>query len=260
MFTEIVKKSYAKINLFLEVLGKRSDGYHELETIFQEVSLHDDIIIRIDSSKSRAISLECSSLNILPERNLGYRAAELFLEKFNIDDHIYIKIHKNIPSGAGLGGGSSNAGAVLIALANYYQIDPVSSEIKKIALSLGADVPFFLEGGCALGRGVGELLTPMEVKPMIFVLIFQSVVVPTASVYKALKMRLTEGSNHDIKSDVFFRGDLQSVTGRFFNRLEEVTFNLFPELKNIKSLLLELPSYGALMSGSGSAFFFRCFK
>ena len=122
---KLTDRAYAKINLFLEVVGKRPDGYHELETIFHQIDLYDNISIAISKTKKNEsnISLSCPKLDIFPEQNIAYKAAKLFCEKFNVKDHINITIEKNIPVGAGLGGGSSDAAAVLRLLADHYLQD-----------------------------------------------------------------------------------------------------------------------------------------
>ena len=155
----MIEKSFAKVNLFLEVVGKRPDGYHELETVFHEIDLFDTIELNVSPSKdSQKIEVECKKLNILPEENIVYKACKAFFSKFDIKDSVFIKIEKNIPSGAGLGGGSSNAACVLKMLAKIYNIKNYFEELHPIATRLGADVPFFLKGGTAIGRGIGEKL------------------------------------------------------------------------------------------------------
>ena len=255
---KLTDRAYAKINLFLEVVGKRPDGYHELETIFHQIDLYDNISIAISKTKKNEsnISLSCPKLDIFPEQNIAYKAAKLFCEKFNVKDHINITIEKNIPVGAGLGGGSSDAAAVLRLLADHYLQDQDFSVIEQIALSLGADVPFFLKGGTCVGRGIGEKLESVQLsRQYYFVLVLPDIFVSTANVYQSIARILTDGANYDIVLSALQKGNIEEISPLLYNRLEEISFSLYPKLKEIKEVLASLTKYGCLMSGSGSAFF-----
>jgi 4-diphosphocytidyl-2-C-methyl-D-erythritol kinase len=263
------QKSYAKINLFLDILNLRSDGYHNIETIFHEIDLYDVINIEINSNnslESPQITVICDKLSISQEDNIVYKAVKLFCEKFDINHNIKIIIDKNIPSGAGLGGGSSNAACVLNILSDFYK----KPDIFEIAVKLGADVPFFLKGGTAIGRGIGEDLEPLNTnKKFIFVLTVPELSVSTEDVYKQLdnlgfvsgfedKSKLTQTGECDILATALLQENPEIIVEKLYNRLEEPAFFLYPELKNIKNRLHEYADKISLMTGSGSAFFSIC--
>jgi 4-diphosphocytidyl-2-C-methyl-D-erythritol kinase len=250
-------RSLAKINLDLRVLNKRLDGYHELRTIFQTISLADTIEIEYQPGPSR-IDLK-SNLNI--SDNIIARAADSVMKATRRTGRIGFVLHKRIPLGGGLGGGSSNAAAVLLALP-FLLGKPLPMEmLMELAAGLGSDVPFFLFGGTAIGLGRGTELYPLpDVPARPSVLITPGIHVSTKEAYAKLGRELTTGS------PVPATGNFQALAWRIanaspigdwgnINDFEDVVFRLHPQLKSIKGKLLKLGARPALMSGSGSSLF-----
>jgi 4-diphosphocytidyl-2-C-methyl-D-erythritol kinase len=244
--------SPAKINLFLKVVGRRPDGYHEIITLLTRIGLFDTVELAFDQP---SISVTCSHPKV-PEdsRNLAYRAASLFLDALSIHDGVGISIDKVTPVAAGLGGGSSNAAAVLMGLNQHYGFPFSAGELKKIALKVGADVPFFLFRHVAVARGIGgDLEVYEDLPPLSVVLVCPGFEVHTAWVYENLNLRLTNcDKNFKIRS---LKQDFSRVKDFLFNDLEQVTIGKFPEIKTIKKALLDLGAEAALMSGSGPSVF-----
>lgn len=243
--------SNAKINLTLDVLKKREDGYHELKMIMQTVSLFDSINLR---KAEKGISLK-TNLKYLPtdRRNIAFAAAELFLETSGINDGISINIKKTIPVAAGLAGGSSNAAAVLVGLNKMYGGIFTEQQLCELGGKLGSDVPFCIAGGCALCEGRGEILTPLPDLPTTtFLIVKPPVRVSTAEVYAHLKAdKLTEHPDTNGTIDAIRSGDKDAVAVRMFNVLETVTAVQHPEIKRIKQEMIDLGAIGSVMSGSG---------
>src|SRR5450759_4610317 len=152
-------RAYAKINLTLDVKGRRADGYHELATVMQTVDLHDTLCLT--SAGDGRVGIVCTRPELGNEENLAARAAQLLRERFSISQGVLIELRKRIPVAAGLGGGSSDAAAVLLALQRWWRLPPSLSELQALAATLGSDVPFFLTGGLALCEGRGERVTPL---------------------------------------------------------------------------------------------------
>ena len=243
--------SYAKINLTLDVLRKREDGYHELKMIMHTVSLFDSINIR---RSENGIFLK-TNLKYLPtdKRNIAYAAAQLFLEKAGISDGVAINIKKTIPVAAGLAGGSSNAAAVLVGLNQMYGGIFTEDELCKMGEQLGSDVPFCIAGGCALCEGRGEILTQLpDLASTTFLIAKPPVRVSTADVYSNLKAdKLSEHPDTDGVIDAIGRGDKEAVSVRMFNVLETVTATRHPEIKRMKQEMIDMGATGSVMSGSG---------
>jgi len=242
----------SKINLFLYVLKKRQDGYHELFTSFLKISLFDEIIIYKKEGK-RAISLEVSSDCNLSngKENLCYRAAEAFLDTFKRDWTIDIKLKKNIPIGAGLGGGSSDAAATIRILRSFLSkdINPSNKEILDLGSRLGADVPFFLyDDTFCVARGIGDEIISKKAPDFYFVLINPNFSVDTAWVYKNLRLTI-------LKDDTIFADDQNLERFLWHNELENVVVESYPEIGYIKGLLLKNGALASMMSGSGSSVF-----
>jgi 4-diphosphocytidyl-2-C-methyl-D-erythritol kinase len=242
----------AKINLWLEVVRKREDGYHDISSLMLPVSVFDKIRLEVQPGNG-GISMTCDRPEIpSDERNLAWRAARLFLETSGKKAGIHIDLEKHIPSAAGLGGGSSDAGGVLVVLNSFFE-NPISpSDLEKLALKLGADVPFFLHARPALATGVGEKLEFAENVPSYpLVLIKPPVIVPTGWVYQNLK--LTKSASK-IKLDSLSVHPRQ--IGEFIeNDLESVTVPRFPVIADLKHWLLGQGALAASMSGSGPTVF-----
>ena len=244
--------SPAKINLALHVVAKRPDGYHELSMIMARISLYDDIKLTL---ADEGVSLSCN-LSSVPhgEDNIAWKAASTLIREKKLDTGVHIDIRKRIPMGGGLGGGSSNAAAVLMGLNSLTGEKAGKDELMKMGLGLGADVPFFIFQKAALAEGVGEKLVEVEGFPQVWlVLINPGIHVPTGEIFGQLNLGLTkEGKNLNITR---FNRDLSTVRSIMTNDLENVTFKIYPEVQEAKSLLLKYGAMAALMSGSGSTVF-----
>jgi len=251
----LILKAFAKVNLGLEVLRRREDDYHEIETILQTIDLADELSF---SPRKEEISIKCQP-PLLPSdsSNLVYRASHLIKERFKVDKGVHISLNKRIPLGAGLGGGSSDAASTLIGLNIFWRLNLAHIDLFSLAKEIGSDVPFFLTGGTALARGRGELIEPLpHLPPAFFVLIFPPFSISTEWAYKNLKLRLTEKSEYiKIIRKGIEEGNLKKVAQNLYNRLEEVVFANHPILKEIKDGLISAGVLGAVMSGSGSTIF-----
>lgn len=246
-------RSYAKINLGLRILGKRSDGFHELQTLFHRVNLSDTIRFeRID----HGVTLDTDRADIPRDRsNLCVRAAEAVLRD-TPDAGVHMELQKCIPAGAGLGGGSSNAATVLRTLPRLLGLDIPAEELQEIAASLGSDVPFFLHEGSALARGRGEVLDHFSWhSPWWILLVVPDVHVSTAWAYAQL--RLQRYQNHMDMRSILMRAHERpdALETLLHNDFEDAVMEAHPAIRRVKERLLEGGASGALMSGSGSAVF-----
>ncbi len=248
----MIVRAPAKINLWLEVTGKREDGYHDLSSLMLPISVFDRITLGLRPGNA-PISLACDTDEIpCDERNLAWRAADLFLKATGKKTEVALGIEKLIPWGAGLGGGSSDAAGVLYALNCFFEGIVAADELASMALSLGADVPFFLHSRPVLATGVGEKLEFVRSVPDYpLVLIKPPIVVPTAWVYQNLK--LTK-SRAQIKLASFEDHPYQ-LEGCIENDLESVTVSRYPVIAEIKRYLLDKGALAASMSGSGPTVF-----
>ena len=251
-------KAPAKVNLFLEILGKRDDGFHEIETIMQEIDLADSLQFE---ETQEGVTLECNDKNIPANQdNLVCKAANLILEECGIRKGVIINLEKNIPVGAGLGGGSSDAATTLKALNSLWKVGLNNEELMEFAAKLGSDIPFFINGKTALCRGRGELITPVEVRNrMDYIILFPRVHISTETIYKNLKIDLTK-KRKDVSFflDALKYSEAASISKLLFNRLEEIIFATYPDLLQVKSTLESFDFCGLSISGSGSAFFGLC--
>ena len=251
-------KAPAKVNLFLEILGKRDDGYHEIETIMQEIDLADSLQFE---ETQEGVTLECNDKNIPANQdNLVCKAANLILEECGIKKGVLINLEKNIPVGAGLGGGSSDAATTLKALNSLWKVGLNNEELMGFAAKLGSDIPFFINGKTALCRGRGELITPVEVRNrMDYIILFPRVHISTETIYKNLKIDLTK-KRKDVSFflDALKYSEVAGISKLLFNRLEEIIFATYPDLLQVKSTLESFDFCGLSISGSGSAFFGLC--
>jgi 4-diphosphocytidyl-2-C-methyl-D-erythritol kinase len=244
-------KSFAKINLGIEVLGKRDDGYHEIRTLFQSLNLFD--LLTFFSCSRDEIVLKGDDDSIpWDESNLIHQAAALLKKSHSVKEGVDIRVTKNIPAGKGLGGGSSNAAVTLLALNKMWGIGLKMDTLKDLGALLGADVPYFFEGGLCLGQGKGDILFPQEdLVPFLCVLVLPSLSVSTSTVYEKYRSSLTS----QVKDSKIIRFLDSRDLGFLENDLEETVFRTYPQIKAIKSLLQEQGSGLTLMSGSGSAVF-----
>ncbi|HVG17965.1 MAG TPA: 4-(cytidine 5'-diphospho)-2-C-methyl-D-erythritol kinase [Blastocatellia bacterium] len=245
-------KSYAKINWTLDVLFKREDGFHELRTIYQTVSLHDRLRI---SATPNAIEITCDDSRVpTDETNLAHRATTALRQATGVTAGARIEIEKRIPVAAGLGGGSSNAAAALLGLARLWEVEVADREMVELAMSLGSDVPFFLVGGTALGVGRGEEVYPIEQADCEHLLLVNpGFAVPTATAYARLS-RLTRSRSPRIIPFTLFAAKA-ALPLAASNDLELVVSAAHPEIAELKRRLLGLGARHALMSGSGATVF-----
>jgi 4-diphosphocytidyl-2-C-methyl-D-erythritol kinase len=251
--------SYAKINLLLRILGGRPDGYHELDTVYQTVSLQDTLTFHFDPGAPFSLVLEASD-NMVPsdQSNLICRACFAFHEEYPIRHAVRVEVEKRIPMASGLGGGSSNAAVALIALSRLYDWPLCRDALRDIAARLGADVPFFLTGGTARGTGRGDIIEPVDDLPSSPVLIVRSpVTCSTPDIYREYDERgLLTGGGNSTKIPYDWRPEsLKDLFSHIENDLEQVVFALYPELDSIKKRLLDTGAEAASLSGSGSAVF-----
>lgn len=253
-------RARAKINLFLQILGKRPDGYHDLRTLMQEINLSDELIFK--KAVGEIIKISCSDRNLpVNQGNLVYRAAEILKKeawgKGLKTSGLQIHIRKNIPVGAGLGGGSSDAAATLKALNVLWELRFTAKKLAEIGSRIGSDVPFFIYGGTALASGRGEKLNKWPDLPSFrLVLIKPFFSISTAWAYKNLKINLTKRpKNIKIIQYCLRKGWFGKLREHIFNDLEQVAVAKHPQLKEIQQELLNLGAVAALMSGSGSTVF-----
>jgi 4-diphosphocytidyl-2-C-methyl-D-erythritol kinase len=242
-------RSFAKINLGLEITGKRSDGFHTLRTIFQTIDVSDELELR--EVRQPRIRLSGSDSRIAwDDSNIIARACRLIYENYPLRRGFDITVNKNIPPGSGLGGGSGNAAVLLLFLDQHFNLNIPFSQLNDMAAGLGADVPFFLRGGTALGEGIGEVLTSLPaIKPHTLALFIPPLLVSTALIFS--RFRLTKAA-FPSKIQLFLRkGDFSILE----NELENVTFELFPEIREIKQKMLLGGCDFVQMTGSGSAVF-----
>jgi 4-diphosphocytidyl-2C-methyl-D-erythritol kinase len=248
-------KAYAKINIALDIVGKREDGYHLLRMIMQSIDLYDTIIIdKVDSG----IKLKCNKHYVpTDERNLAYKAAKLFIETYSINQGVEIDLVKNIPVSAGLAGGSTDAAGVLKLMNKIFNINASEEELKALGLKLGADVPYCISGGTALCEGIGEKITQLKpFKDKILVLIKPPFGVSTKEVYREFNLskaifhpKIEELIKAMEKDDIYF------VSDNMKNLLENVTLKKHRVITNIKEEVKLNGSIGTMMSGSGPTVF-----
>ena len=248
-------KAYAKVNISLDIVGKREDGYHLLEMIMQSIDLYDELNIE---KQNKDITIKCNKPYVpTDERNLAYKAAKLFIEKYNINSGVNISIKKNIPVCAGLAGGSTDGAAVLKAMNKIFGVEASDEELMELGLKLGADVPYCIKGGTALCTGVGEKVTELKnFKDKILVLVKPPFGVSTKSVYQEFDLsKVRSHPNTEIIIKAIEENDLKLVSNNMKNLLENVTLRKHKVLINIKEEMRALGSIGAMMSGSGPTVF-----
>jgi len=249
-------KALGKINLGLDVLGVREDGYHDVRMVMQTVYLYDDVIIRRKTGPG--IEVE-SNLYYLPvdENNIAYKAAKLLTDEFDLTNGVFITLKKHIPVSAGMAGGSANAAAVLFGMNRMFRLGLGEEELMERGLKLGADVPYCIKRGTVLAEGIGEKLTPLPPLPKCQILIAKpGVSVSTKWVYDRIDAK--KNLQHpDIDGIIagLHHGDLQAVARSMGNVLEEVTIGAYPVIEEIKSRMKDSGALNAIMSGSGPTVF-----
>ena len=251
MTVEVVKESPAKLNLVLEILGRRDDGYHEIASLMQRISLFDEMTFKL---VDEGIAIHCPESS-LPEDedNIVYRAAQMLLATGSYNVGVEIVIRKRIPLAAGLGGGSSNAATTLITLNEMIGSGFDTGDLMKMGAELGADVPFFVFGKTAWAFGIGERLQAAKnIPPMWFVLVNPGVELSTKVVYENVKIELTNGV---IKYNIPRLQTVSQVVCGLRNDLERVSEEICPVISEIKERLMVHGALGSLMSGSGPTVF-----
>ena len=250
-------KSRAKINLSIDVLGKREDGYHLVEMIMQTIDLYD--IIRIKELDINNITIKSNSSNIpLDENNIVYKAIDLLRNQFNINKGVEVFIEKNIPIAAGMAGGSSNAAAVLVGLNKLWDLNLSEEELQVIGFKLGADVPFCISGRAALAQGVGEELTYIKGLPEnVSILVCKpNLFVSTKKVYQGLDLNNIENRpDNKYLIECLKAEDIKSIATNMVNVLESVTSKEHKEIEEIEHIMMNNKALGSMMSGSGPTVF-----
>ena len=248
-------KAYGKVNISLDVVGKREDGYHLLSMIMQNIDLYDEIEVE---KQECGIILECNKSYVpVDNRNLAYKAAEIFKERYDIVDGVKINIEKNIPVSAGLAGGSTDAAAVLKVMNKLFNVNATEEELMELGLKLGADIPYCIHGGTALCEGIGEIITPIKpFRDKIVVLVKPAFGVSTKEVYK--NFNLEKVKQHPKTAEIINaieNDDLNFVASNMKNLLENVTLRKHKILIKIKEEMNACGAINSMMSGSGPTIF-----
>lgn len=249
-------RALAKINLGLDVVRKREDGYHEVRMIMQTINMYDKLELMVREAPGIRIKANISSVPS-DERNLVYKAAKLLMDEFHITKGLNIRLEKFIPVAAGMAGGSSDAAATMIGVNQLFDLGLSTAELMERGVKIGADVPYCIMRGTALAEGIGEVLNPLPPMPDCYILIAKPPVgVSTAFVYGNL--RANELEHHpDIDGMIqsLKEGSIKDLCGKMENVLETVTIPAYPIIAEIKKLMLDCGADGAMMSGSGPTVF-----
>lgn len=252
----IYEKAPAKINLTLDILNKRDDGYHEVEMVMTQVDLSDRLELEELDGDTIIIS---SPVGYIPldEKNHAFQAAKLIKERYGVKQGVYIHIDKNIPVSAGLGGGSSDAAATLRGLNRLWQLNLDAEELQKLGAEIGSDVPFCVAGGTALATGRGERLQPIPSPPSCWVILAKpSVSVSTAEVYRQFDAASnTEKPKSRQMVQALEAQDYEGICQALGNMLEQTTLRIYPEVSRIKACMEKLGADGVQMTGSGPTVF-----
>lgn len=251
LMNRISVRTPAKINLTLDILKKREDGYHEISMVMQTVDLCDELEFE---EREIGIEIECSNHEIpCDSGNLVYKAANALKDEFGIQKGIYIKINKKIPLEAGLAGGSANAAGTLLALKKMWRIEATDDRLNEIAKSIGADVPYCTKGGTMLAQGIGEKLTKLKDLPDYHVVLVKpEFSISTAWAYNNVDIKnIKQHPDNEAVSRAIEYGDRAVIEKNLGNVFEEAAFKKYPELAEIKETLIKLGAKGSLMSGSG---------
>lgn len=249
-------KAYAKINLCLDILGKLPNGYHEIETVMQQIPLYDLVSVKL--SEGEGVEVLCDRAEVpTDERNTAYKAAKLFLEKANVRKKAIIKIEKNIPAAAGMAGGSADAAATIKALCGLLQNPLSNDEIMSLCKKVGADVPFCYIGGAALAKGIGEILTPIAPLENVFIVIAKPKInVSTAWAYQSFKAEnVLKRPNASAVINAIKCGDLKGLAKGAANVFESVTEEKYGVISEYKKALSGSGAFLSMMSGSGPTVF-----
>lgn len=252
---QITVRAHAKINLALDVLNQRPDGYHTVRMIMQSLSLCDTLTLR--KKENHSITLSAKNAEHYPDiswedDNLIYKAAKLFMDTYPIEGGVHISIDKQIPAAAGLAGGSSDAAATLLGMSQLFELNIPLEELQALGVSLGADVPYCLQLGTALAEGIGEILTPLKPAPALYcTLVKPAQSISTKYVYEHLDLTKAKHPDIDAAMDAINKDHILLLCHNLENILEPVAEELCPEIADIEKKLLEMGALGACMSGSG---------
>lgn len=249
-------KALAKINLGLDVLGKRDNGYHDVRMVMQTIYLYDNVTLT--KTKEAGIQVE-TNLPYLPvdQNNIAYKAAKLLMDEFDIQEGVHIKLDKRIPVAAGMAGGSSNAAAVLVGMNRLFNLGLKQKDLMERGVSLGADVPYCVMRGTTLAEGIGEKLSPLDPMPKCYILVAKpGISVSTKMVYEALDAKeIVEHPDIDGVITGLKQQDVRQVAAAMGNVLESVTIEKYPVIETIKDAMKEAGALNAMMSGSGPTVF-----
>jgi 4-diphosphocytidyl-2-C-methyl-D-erythritol kinase len=253
---KVFEKAPAKINLSLDVLHKRDDGYHEVEMVMTMVDLADRIEMEELPRDTIIISSQAGYIP-LDEKNLAFQAARLIKDKYEVHQGVYIHLDKKIPVAAGLAGGSSDAAATLRGLNRLWQLNISERELQTLGAELGSDVPFCISGGTAVARGRGEKLEPISSPPQCWVILAKLPInVSTSEIYgKLVAKEIQQKPATPTILEAIQNKDFERLCGGLGNALEEVTLRLYPEVRHLKECMQKLGADGVLMSGSGPTVF-----
>lgn len=248
-------KAYGKVNISLDVVGKREDGYHLLRMIMQTVDIYDELFFERCED---GIHISCNKVFVpTDKRNLVYKAIELFKDTYGIDGGVKVHIVKNIPVEAGMAGGSTDAAAALRAMRDLYKPEVCDEELMKLGVKIGADVPYCILGGTALCEGIGEVITPLKLfKDKILVVVKPKFGVSTVGTYKAFDINSIKAHpNTEKLIEAMEKENVSYVAENMMNLLELVTIKNHSEIQTIKDFMKNNGSMGSMMSGSGPTVF-----
>ena len=254
---KLALKAYGKINLGLDVLRKRPDGYHDLKMIMQMVDVYDDIIITKTDRKNEIIVATDKFVLENEKGNLAYMAAKLLFDEFDIHQGIEIKINKRIPIAGGMAGGSSDCATTLMGINEMFDLKLSKEDLMKRGVKLGADVPYCVLGKTAIAEGIGEILTPLPRPPSCYVIIAKPAVsVSTAYVDGNIRPdEITKRPDIDGMAEAIKNGDLYKMSSLLYNVMEDVTVPEYPIIADIKKMMIENGALNSIMSGSGPTVF-----
>lgn len=249
-------KAYGKINLGLDVIRKRPDGYHDLDMIMQMVDVYDDVIIERKAGEEIVVKADAAVLSNGKD-NLAYMAAKMLFDEFKIKSGVEITIHKRIPIAGGMAGGSSDCATTLIGINEMFNLGLSKQQLMERGVKLGADVPYCVLGGTAIARGIGEVLTPLPTLPQCHVIIAKPPIsVSTAYVYGHIRPdEITKRPDIEQMTLAIKEQDLNKLSDLLYNVMEEVTVSEYPVIEKIKSIMLENGALNSIMSGSGPTVF-----
>lgn len=253
---KLLLKAYGKINLGLDVIRKRPDGYHDLDMIMQMVDVYDDIIIEKKAGEEIVVKADAAVLSNGKD-NLAYMAAKMLFDEFGIKSGVEITIHKRIPIAGGMAGGSSDCATTLIGINEMFNLGLSKQQLMERGVKLGADVPYCVLGGTAIARGIGEVLTPLPTPPQCHVIIAKPPIsVSTAYVYGHIRPdEITKIPDIEQMTLAIKEQDLNKLSDLLYNVMEEVTVSEYPVIEKLKSIMLEKGALNSIMSGSGPTVF-----